>query len=157
MEVAEDTHGLHYRSTIPNTSAGRDVAVYLEQGMLEGSSFRFSPINGKESVDSYDEETGLPVRTVREAKLIECSPVYTPAYLSSTVNKRSFTAIAEFLELDLDVVYETAMDSGIRSLIEHQSVIEADDESSRVNTATVVPSKIALMRARLDLNKINLR
>jgi phage head maturation protease len=84
--VREDGYGAFYRVPLLDTTYNRDLLPGLEIG-LYGASFRFQ-VMMDEVVErpgrSAHNPTGLPERTVGEAKLFEFGPVTFPAYSAAT-------------------------------------------------------------------------
>lgn len=84
LRISEDERGLKYEVDLPDTQAGRDLAVSMERGDVDGSSFAFTVLR-----DSWDETGDMPLRTLEEVRLFEVGPVTMPAYDDTTVGLRS--------------------------------------------------------------------
>lgn len=84
LTLKEDSTGLHFEASLPDTTEGRDVHRLVSDRILQNMSFGFSipDHRGEEWTLAKD---GSLLRTVRQASLIEVSPVAMPAYPSSTV------------------------------------------------------------------------
>jgi HK97 family phage prohead protease len=67
----------NYSAEIPNTTAGRDMAEYIQRGDLRGSSFAFSGVK-----DNWEErKDGQVIRTITKiARIHDMGPVFNPAY-----------------------------------------------------------------------------
>ena len=97
LKLRQDTRGLFFDVTLPNTSAGRDVHAMVSDGLIDQCSFAFKvdPDNGGES---YDEETDSAtgrsqlVRTVHGCNLFDASCVTYPAYEDTSVGARNLAA-----------------------------------------------------------------
>ena len=113
FEVSETSSGIEYRTALPNTTEGRDCVAYLERGEITGSSFGF--ISKGEAWEPGTDDEGLRTRSIQQAMLTECSPVFSPAY-QSTVEKRSFERLAKELDKEIDEIYELATNGEFRSL-----------------------------------------
>lgn len=88
-----DDTGAYYEVPLLDTSYNRDLIPGLENG-LYGASFRFQVISeefNKKPRRSDFNPSGLPERTVTEAKVIEFGPVTFPAYAQATAGLRSMT------------------------------------------------------------------
>jgi HK97 family phage prohead protease len=94
LDLTEDSEGLHYRTSMPDTSYARDLLVSMERGDVTQSSFGFRVVKDDWGID----EDEFPIRTLREIALFDVSPVTYPAYLDSTsgVSKRSLDALEAF-------------------------------------------------------------
>ena len=84
--LVEDAVGLRFEIDLPDTQAGRDVAVSVERGDLTGCSFSFAPDS---TAWSRDEARGLEVREVQSVRLFDVGPVTYPAYKGTSVALRS--------------------------------------------------------------------
>lgn len=81
LALHEDSHGLAFTLTLPDTQAGRDVAALAARGDLGGMSFGFIAI---------DEEWRNDLRELREVDLREISVVQAiPAYSQTSVSLRN--------------------------------------------------------------------
>lgn len=112
LRLSVDDTGLVYEVDLPDTTAGRDVAVLMERGDVSQSSFAFYvPPDG----DSWSTtEEGFPLRTLRQIQLVDVAPVNTPAYLDTEAGLRS---LAESRGVDLDVVRRAAADNDLAAIV----------------------------------------
>lgn len=87
LRLGVDERGLWYEVDLPDTQAGRDVAVLVERGDVRGSSFGFHvPLGG----DDLEEKDGTVLRTVKEVdRLRDVGPVVNPAYEATEVSLRA--------------------------------------------------------------------
>jgi HK97 family phage prohead protease len=83
LRLEEDDKGLRYEIDLPDTQVGRDVAVSLDRGDVDGSSFAF-----RATREEWDETGEIPLRTVLEAELYDVGPVTYPAYEDSEASVR---------------------------------------------------------------------
>ena len=80
LALSEDSHGLAFTLTLPDTTAGRDLAALAARGDLGGMSFGFVPA---------DEVWTGDTRELREVELHEVSVVQGwPAYPQTSVALR---------------------------------------------------------------------
>lgn len=101
LRLIVDDVGLRYEIDLPDTSAGRDLAVSVERRDVTGSSFGFRTI-----ADEWGETPdAFPLRTLKIVALRDVGPVTFPAYLSNDVALRS---LAEERNLDLPTVIAAA-------------------------------------------------
>lgn len=84
LTLRDSKSSLEFELPLPDTSAGRDIAVLAKRGDLGGMSFGF-----RATIDEWDETQDPPIRTVREAELYEISVVTSPAYPDTSVAVRS--------------------------------------------------------------------
>jgi len=88
LQLSTDDTGLHYRATLVNTQAGRDLYEMVKRGDITQSSFGFT-IKEQET-----DGEGLHIVT-KVGRLLDVSPVTYPAYKQSTVHARSAGASTE--------------------------------------------------------------
>lgn len=120
LVLSSDEVGLRYDVELPDTSAGRDVAVLAKRGDLRFSSFAFRALEDEWSTT----EQGFPLRTLRNVQLVDVAPVNSPAYLDTSTGMRS---LAEHLHVEVDVVAGATFDE-LRSLINGEPVEVSDAE-----------------------------
>lgn len=88
LTLSVDGTGLPYVIDLPDTEAGRTVAVLARRGDLRHSSFAFETLE-----DEWDvTDQGFPLRTLLSVRLIDVAPVNEPAYLDTTAGLRSLSA-----------------------------------------------------------------
>jgi HK97 family phage prohead protease len=92
-ELKEDETGAYYEVSLLDTSYNRDILPGLEAG-LYGASFRFQVMKeefeDKPKASKYN-PSGIPERTIKEARVMEFGPVTFPAYEGATASVRSLT------------------------------------------------------------------
>jgi hypothetical protein len=90
LRLSEDTRGLHFDVTLPDTQAARDVLALAERGDIGGASFGFRvPKSG----DAWSGNR----RELRAVDLHEISIVQSwPAYSNTTVEARDRNASDNF-------------------------------------------------------------
>lgn len=89
LDLSVDTRGLHYRVHSPETSFARDLAISLERGDVDQSSFAFFKIDDKWDLT----EDEFPQRSLLEVGLVDVSPVTYPAYLEASSGIRTLAAV----------------------------------------------------------------
>jgi HK97 family phage prohead protease len=78
-KVWSDEKGLHYKAEVDtDISYNKDLVKQVGKKIIRGSSIRFAP---QESI--WSKEGKMEVRTVTKAMVVECSPVFRPAYKST--------------------------------------------------------------------------
>ncbi|MFY0183852.1 HK97 family phage prohead protease [Stenotrophomonas rhizophila] len=82
LELHEDSEGLAFTLSLPDTQSGRDLVALAQRGDLGGCSFGFT-------VDADGESWDGTRRELRSVQLHEVSIVQSwPAYANTTVNLR---------------------------------------------------------------------
>jgi len=85
LRLEEDTRGLKFEIDLPDTQWGRDAAVSVSRGDVDGMSFAFNV--KKQEWDESDIKN--VVRTLVDVDLHEISPTAFPAYPQTKVTARS--------------------------------------------------------------------
>ena len=98
LRLVEDDNGLLAEATLPDTTAGRDLAVLMKRGDVHAMSFGFSVPRGG---DKYSDDGKM--RTLKEIRLHEVSIVTGfPAYQATTASVRSLDILATRTKVDVD-------------------------------------------------------
>jgi HK97 family phage prohead protease len=98
LKLLEDDNGLLAEATLPDTTAGRDLAVLMKRGDVHAMSFGFSVPRGG---DKYSDDG--KTRTLKEIRLHEVSIVTGfPAYQATTASVRSLDILATRTKVDVD-------------------------------------------------------
>jgi HK97 family phage prohead protease len=88
LKIGVDERGLWYEYTDPDTSYSRDLAISIERGDVNQSSFAFA-LNDEGSKWERQKD-GSYIRTLLAAsELFDVSPVTYPAYRDTSVGERS--------------------------------------------------------------------
>jgi len=85
LRLTEDDLGLRMECDLPETQAGKDAAISIRRGDVDGMSFGFNIL--KQEWDETDPAN--IVRTLVEVDLQEVSPTAFPAYEQTLVNVRT--------------------------------------------------------------------
>lgn len=106
VKFTVDEIGLKYEFDAPHTQRGDELLEHIRRGELRGSSFGFMlPVDG--SGEKWEKRDGKYFRTITKiARIVECSPVFTPAYQQTTCENRAEDKVKEFDKLTtyLDVL-----------------------------------------------------
>src|SRR6185312_1901802 len=87
LRMREDASGLPVEIDLPDTQPGRDTAVSVRRGDMDGMSFSFLVDPGD---DEWDFKATPPVRTIKRfSKVYDGGPVTYAAYLDTTAAMRS--------------------------------------------------------------------
>ena len=99
LKLSEDSQGLSFDLSLPDTQSGRDVLALAERNDLGGMSFGFT-VNGKDG-----ERWAGNRRELRSVNLVEISIVSAwPAYPETTVVARSKTPRLNLARLYLETL-----------------------------------------------------
>ena len=146
LRLSLDDIGLMYEVDLPDTSSGRDVAALAARGDVRYSSFAFYCIED----DWGMTDDMFPMRTLEQCQLVDVAPVNSPAYLDTSVAKRS---LSERINVPVDDLAGKPVEE-IRSLIlnEKTSAGESagDGETEQRETHSTPPTVELL---RLELNE----
>jgi len=85
LRLQEDDRGLKFDLDLPDTQIGRDAAVSVSRGDVEGMSFSF----GVQTEEWDETDSKNIIRTLIEVDLKEVSPTAFPAYPKTKVTARS--------------------------------------------------------------------
>lgn len=100
LQLQLDEQGLKYTFQAPNTDLGDELLEYLRRGDIDSSSFAFTV-----STDKGSEvwTTGTDGRQYREIlkidELHDVSPVWNPAYTSTSVSQRTLDKLNQLREM----------------------------------------------------------
>lgn len=89
LKLSEDAHGLAFELSLPDTSYARDLGILVERGDIAGCSFGFQVPDGG---DKWEMRSGQLTRDLIAVNLHEITITGNPAYLDTTVAKRSMEA-----------------------------------------------------------------
>jgi uncharacterized protein len=87
LVLREDEKGLKVDITPPDTQAGRDAVTSIKRGDVSQMSIMFERI--KQEWFYPEDKKELPLRTMKEMKLYEVSPVTFPAFEQTSISARS--------------------------------------------------------------------
>lgn len=98
LDLRED--GLYYEIDVPDTVAGNELLEHIKRGEMYGTSFAFSlPSDDSGDVWSRDEQGNIYRDITNIEFLYEISPVFSPAYPTTTVSARSLEKIQELNDM----------------------------------------------------------
>jgi HK97 family phage prohead protease len=101
LRLSVDERGLRYEIDLPDTQAGRDMAVSIKRGDVTGSSFAFRPKKQtRQKAKDYD------VRLLEDVDLFDVGPVTFPAYSSTSAGMRCHDPESVKRELDAEQATE---------------------------------------------------
>jgi uncharacterized protein len=148
LRLTEDSKGLLAEATLPDTTAGRDLAVLMKRGDVHAMSFGFSvPARG----DSWSDD-GM-TRELKEIRLHEVSIVTGfPAYEATTASVRSLDILATRTNVDVDALADAMvkLESGEKLPDSQADLLQEVVSKLRENTPSA-DDLIDLKRKNLDL------
>jgi HK97 family phage prohead protease len=148
LRLSEDSKGLLAEATLPDTTAGRDLAVLMKRGDVHAMSFGFSvPSRG----DSWSDD-GM-TRELKEIRLHEVSIVTGfPAYEATTASVRSLDILATRTNVDVDALADalTKLESGEKLPDSQADLLQEVVTKLRENTPS--PDELLeIKRKQIDL------
>lgn len=136
LKLSLDEVGLRY-DVVPPPSRG-DILDLVRRGDIAYSSFAFRIIDQ----DFGRTDQGYPLRTIRDAQLIDVAPVLNPAYADTTAALR---ALADQLQVPYDEVQNAAQRDELRRYFE---VGNTDEDEQKAPTMTPFQARAALLDPR---------
>lgn len=101
LRLSEDKDGLFYEVDLPDTQAARDLYTLIERGDVYQSSFAFEIVREEWDYNEDEEANDIPLRTIKEVRLYDVSPVTYPASPSTDVDvARAVRSLAECLGIE---------------------------------------------------------
>ena len=105
--------GLYYEFEAPNTQDGNDLLEHIKRGEMYGTSFAFSlPEDGSGEVWTKQEDGTYLREIVMFDALYEISPVYTPAYPTTSVSARCLEYVRNTEEQNMKEDEKDEMEAG---------------------------------------------
>lgn len=86
LKLKEDAHGLKFELALPDTTHGKDLAILVDRGDVQGCSFGFRVAPGG---DRWEQRGSVLVRELLAVELSEITLTADPAYADTTVAMRS--------------------------------------------------------------------
>jgi HK97 family phage prohead protease len=148
LRLSEDSKGLLAEATLPDTTAGRDLAVLMKRGDVHAMSFGFSvPSKG----DRWSDD-GM-TRELKEIRLHEVSIVTGfPAYEATTASVRSLDILATRTNVNVDALADAMvkLEAGEKLAGSDADLLQEVVSKLRDNTPTS-DDLLELKRKQLDL------
>ena len=106
LTLTVDEKGLKYEFDAPNTALGDELIEYLKRGDIDKSSFAFYIDPEDEEAETWEQdEQGEYYRTIHKIRAIcDVSPVWQPAYSTTSVSKRSLERRDKAAEKRFDLI-----------------------------------------------------
>lgn len=145
LKLRQDDKGLMAEAILPNTTAGRDLAVLMERGDVHAMSFGFSVPDGG---DTWN-RSGT-IRELKEIRLHEVSIVTGfPAYEATTASVRSLEILAQRTNQDAEVL------SGVLDKLERGETLIEDEANLLLEVTTKLTEKKEEVKE--DLSNLDLK
>ena len=111
LDLRDD--GLYYEFEAPNTQDGNDLLEHIKRGEMYGTSFAFSlPEDGSGEVWTKQEDGTYLREIIMFDALYEISPVYTPAYPTTSVSARCLEHVRKLEEQNMKEDEKDEMEAG---------------------------------------------
>ena len=111
LDLRDD--GLYYEFEAPNTQDGNDLLEHIKRGEMYGTSFAFSlPEDGSGEVWTKQEDGTYLREIIMFDALYEISPVYTPAYPTTSVSARCLEYVRNTEEQNMKEDEKDEMEAG---------------------------------------------
>ena len=96
LTLRVDNDGVYYEFEAPNTANGDELLEHIKRGEISQSSFAFT-VSNEDGAETWTKRSdGVIVRQINKiARLYDISPVYQPAYESTTCSKRALEKLSE--------------------------------------------------------------
>lgn len=99
LKLTVDDYGLRYEFEAPNTDLGNELLEYIRRGDISQSSFAFALSLEDKNVQKWEKRNGKLYRIINKIDfLFDISPVFQPAYLATSVDKRSMEEVEKINE-----------------------------------------------------------
>lgn len=102
LTLREDSIGLAFQLTVPNTTYGNDIWESVQRGDTAGCSFGFVPIK----TTTRKLPSGSVATVLQEVSLSEVSITAFPAYPTTEVQARGLGELIGFTDLEMDRLYD---------------------------------------------------
>lgn len=136
LQLQLDEQGLKYSFTAPNTDLGDELLEYLRRGDIDSSSFAFT-VSTDEGSEVWT--TGTDGRQYREIlkidELHDVSPVWNPAYSSTSVSQRTLDKLNQLREMQ-DEKEKEVQEETVEKTDEVQEEVPTQEEVEKKNTDT---------------------
>lgn len=103
LRLTVDEKGLKYEFDAPNTDLGNTLLENIRRGEIYQSSFAFAISQDDTTAQKWEKRDGKLYRTINKiAYLFDVSPVWQPAYLATSVDKRSMDEVEKINEREAE-------------------------------------------------------
>ena len=122
--------GLYYEFEAPNTQDGNDLLEHIKRGEMYGTSFAFSlPEDGSGEVWTKQEDGTYMREIIMFETIYEISPVYTPAYPTTSVSARCLEYVRNTEEQNMKEDEKDELEKDESKTDESQDSLNQNEES----------------------------
>ena len=101
LHLSVDDKGLRYEFDCPKTDLGDELLEYIKRGDISQSSFAFALSPDDKNAQKWEKRDGKLYRTINHIGfLFDVSPVFQPAYMATSVDKRDLEEAKKKFELE---------------------------------------------------------
>lgn len=137
LQLQLDEQGLKYTFQAPNTDIGNSILEYLKRGDIDSSSFAFT-VSTDEGSEVWT--TGTDGRQYREIlkidELHDVSPVWNPAYTSTSVSQRTLDKLNQLREMQDEKEKEVQEETVEKTDEVQKEEVPTQEEVEKKNTET---------------------
>lgn len=138
LQLQLDEQGLKYTFQAPNTDIGNSLLEYLKRGDIDSSSFAFT-VSTDEGSEVWT--TGTDGRQYREIlkidELHDVSPVWNPAYSSTSVSQRTLDKLNQLREMQDEKEKEVQEETVEKTdEVQEDKEVPTQEEVEKKNTDT---------------------
>lgn len=138
LQLQLDERGLKYTFQAPNTDIGNSLLEYLRRGDIDSSSFAFT-VSTDEGSEVWT--TGTDGRQYREIlkidELHDVSPVWNPAYSSTSVSQRTLDKLNQLREMQDEKENEVQEETVEKTdEVQEDKEVPTQEEVEKKNTDT---------------------
>ena len=138
LQLQLDEQGLKYTFQAPNTDIGNSLLEYLKRGDIDSSSFAFT-VSTDEGSEVWT--TGTDGRQYREIlkidELHDVSPVWNPAYSSTSVSQRTLDKLNQLREMQDEKEKEVQEETVEKTdEVQEDKEVPTQEEVEKKNTET---------------------
>ena len=138
LQLQLDERGLKYTFQAPNTDLGDELLEYLRRGDIDSSSFAFT-VSTDEGSEVWT--TGTDGRQYREIlkidELHDVSPVWNPAYTSTSVSQRTLDKLNQLREMQDEKEKELQVETVEKTdEVQEDKEVPTQEEVEKKNTDT---------------------
>lgn len=111
LKLTIDNYGLFYEFEAFDDDLSKHTYEMIKNKVIESSSFAFSVNPNDKGTQQWSKENGIYIRTIKKIdKLYDVSPVYKPAYATSTCTIRSIKELMQNQCNDIQIKLQKILD-----------------------------------------------